>query len=1180
MTLAVMILLGGGACQRGREGLPEVSSPEYREAVKAFFTGTAALQAGDQVAPAIYLKTATQVAPGEPAGWANLGLASLRNTRLDEAAQQLAKARELAPESSHIEGLLGILESRRGRLTEAIAHYRRAVELDPGNLRAAYALAEEIERQGGPESEAEAQKQIEAILQKQPRNLKAQIELARLAAKRGDAATLQRVVAQLAERSASWPAAARQSLRELQTTSAGSDTRQAAVRVSFLQRLLLPLPESRQSIAALKSPPETVGEPIERFLRLPNPLPTPAAPDMALAYATEPIGGESPCALAMAAILLPELNHDVAQGYGFVPVQEQPPAVLLANGRTVQVNFQGGKSLTLPFPGGPAAASPSAYGMTPLDWNYDFRSDLALAGAGGLKLLQQTKDAVFADVTARAKLPDAVAKAPLHGVWAADTEMDGDLDLILAPVSGPPLVLRNNADGTFTPQRPFKEVQEVVEFCWGDLDADGDPDAAMRDAEGRLHVFTNERSGQFLPRSVPEGIGPIASITIADINNDFLLDVVALKADGAVTRLSAKDDGTAWETAEITRWQNPSAALSGGKARLFVADLDNNGGLDLLASAPNGSQVWLCDEKGAFQPLAAGPGLNVFAILDMTNDGRLDLVGLSPEGRPVRAVSQGAKRYHWQVLRPRAVVVKESRESPSGRRINSFGIGGEMEMRAGLLAQKQPIVGPTVHFGLGDYPAIDFVRIIWPNGAPQAEIPAPENNQLRSNQAQIAKQRLIGSCPWLFTWNGREMVFVTDFLWRSPLGLKINAQDTAGIAATEDWVKIRGDQLAPREGHYDVRITAELWETHFFDHVSLLVVDHPEGTEVFVDERFVFPPLALKVHATGPLQPIARAVDDNGTDVTEIVRARDARYLDTFGRGLYQGVTRDHYVEIELGEEAPRTGPLWLVAHGWIHPTDSSINVAIGQGRHAPPQGLRLEVPDGRGGWIVAKPNLGFPSGKTKTVLIDLSGLFENPKIPRRLRLRTNLEVFWDSIHWAVGRPDAPLKMRRLEANTAELRYRGFSVVNQANESSPELPDYSRMQAVGPQWRDLIGFHTRFGDVRELLCAVSDRQKCDDRYVIMNAGDELALRFAAPPPPPPGWARDFVLIGDGWVKDGNYNTTFSKTVLPLPTHERTDYATPPGRLEDDPVYRRHRKDWETYHTRYVSPEGFHYALRP
>ena len=109
----------------------------------------------------------------------------------------------------------------------------------------------------------------------------------------------------------------------------------------------------------------------------------------------------------------------------------------------------------------------------------------------------------------------------------------------------------------------------------------------------------------------------------------------------------------------------------------------------------------------------------------------------------------------------------------------------------------------------------------------------------------------------MFAFDGTEVRFVTDFLWRSPLGLRINAQDTAGVAQTEDWIKIRGDQLAPRDGYYDIRITAELWETHYFDHVSLMVVDHPEGTEVFVDERFARQPPPLAVHPTGRPRPVA-----------------------------------------------------------------------------------------------------------------------------------------------------------------------------------------------------------------------------------------------------------------------------------------------------------------------------------
>ena len=216
---------------------------------------------------------------------------------------------------------------------------------------------------------------------------------------------------------------------------------------------------------------------------------------------------------------------------------------------------------------------------------------------------------------------------------------------------------------------------------------------------------------------------------------------------------------------------------------------------------------------------------------------------------------------------------------------------------------------------------------------------------------------------------------------------------------------------------------------------------------------------------------------------------------------------------------------------------------------------------------------MGFPAGRKKICLFDLTGVFKSG-IPRQLRLRTNLEIFWDSFEWAVGAPDAQLKTTRLNPEVADLHHRGYSVITQANASSPEVPDYNRLASSKQIWRDLIGYYTRFGDVRELLL------RSDDRYVIMNAGDEMSFRFAEQPPPPAGWVRDYVIVGDGWIKDGDFNSTFSKTVLPLPFHAKNQYIIPPGRLEDVVVYRQHPEDWQNYHTRYVTPDVFQNALRP
>lgn len=85
-----------------------------------------------------------------------------------------------------------------------------------------------------------------------------------------------------------------------------------------------------------------------------------------------------------------------------------------------------------------------------------------------------------------------------------------------------------------------------------------------------------------------------------------------------------------------------------------------------------------------------------------------------------------------------------------------------------------------------------------------------------------------------------------------------------------------------------------------------------------------------------------------------------------------------------------------------------------------------------------------------------------------------------------------------------------------------------------------------------------------------------------PPRVTPEMARRFTLsltFSSSLTGEGDCNTLVSETVLPLPAHDRADYARARRRLEDDPVYRRHARDWREYHTRYVAPERVQGALR-
>jgi hypothetical protein len=161
-----------------------------------------------------------------------------------------------------------------------------------------------------------------------------------------------------------------------------------------------------------------------------------------------------------------------------------------------------------------------------------------------------------------------------------------------------------------------------------------------------------------------------------------------------------------------------------------------------------------------------------------------------------------------------------------------------------------------------------------------------------------------------------------------------------------------------------LRLTDEYWETYYIDYYSLLVVDHPQESHIYVDERVADPPAPLKLYVTGEPRNFASAKDDAGRDVSGVIQRVDAKYLNSFGVGQYQGLTRDHWVELELPEDAPRTGPLYLIGDGFLHPWDDTITMARTQGSGPAPQDLSIEVPDRTGHWLTARNRLGIPAGR------------------------------------------------------------------------------------------------------------------------------------------------------------------------------------------------------------------------
>ena len=155
-----------------------------------------------------------------------------------------------------------------------------------------------------------------------------------------------------------------------------------------------------------------------------------------------------------------------------------------------------------------------------------------------------------------------------------------------------------------------------------------------------------------------------------------------------------------------------------------------------------------------------------------------------------------------------------------------------------------------------------------------------------------------------------------------------------------------------------------------------MVVDHPADTEI-VRRRAVLGGARRRgspCRRCGRRAPWRGRWTTSGRDVTALVAARDGRYLATLRARHLSGHRRAALRRVRsAGRSARGGGRSCSSPKAGCIPTDSSINLAVGQGRAVKPSGLALDAQDAAGTWreVVRRP--GFPAGKNKSMLIDLA---------------------------------------------------------------------------------------------------------------------------------------------------------------------------------------------------------------
>jgi len=733
-------------------------------------------------------------------------------------------------------------------------------------------------------------------------------------------------------------------------------------------------------------------------------------------------------------------------------------------------------------------------------------------------LMRNNGDGTFADITAEAKIAITA-----HAVAIVPTDFDNhrDVDLLVVMHDGPPVLLKNLRDGSFTDVAAAVGLQSAsadgagfTAVAAGDVNKDDYPDFYFGRAQGPGVLALSDR-GRFVITPAPASARSAVAATFVDYDNDGLLDLVTWSVDGPHI---ARNLGTSWsdETASALAGAAGSSAFSIASSRaLGVADLDG--------------------------------------------DGRDDFLTLGSDGAATR----------WRT--ENAGMNRSIRVQLKGRVSNRSGVGSKVQIRAGSLEQRlevsatTPAVAPAdLIFGLGHRVGADVIRVLWPSGVVQAESavetvpgnPAPVVLAALPSIVTVEElNRKPSSCPFLYTWNGERFEFVTDFLGGGEMGYWERPR-TYNRPDPIEFVRIRDEQLHAKNGRYEIRVTNELEETLFLDRLQLMAIDHPRKFSVYPNEGMTDPPRPFRLFAVSDQRVPAAVTDGDGRDVTERIVALDRKYVDDFELKSIRGYAAPHDLVIELGNVPPR--PVLLLT-GWTDYAFSIDNVAGYQsGVSLLPPALDARDADGR--WRSAISDIGIPVGRPQTIVVDLAPVLRANE--HTVRISTNMRIYWDQILVASAIDGGALRRTRLDPLAALLRSRGFSREVRPGGSEPPIYDYDSVSTESP-WKTAAGLYTREGDVTALLAST------DDMFVIAKPGDEIAVSFdASLRPLPSGWVRTFLLKGDGFSKEMDVNSASPDRVEPLPFHRMSAY--PYGPAERYPETVAHRRYRARYNTRRVA----------
>ena len=816
------------------------------------------------------------------------------------------------------------------------------------------------------------------------------------------------------------------------------------------------------------------------------------------------------------------------------------------------------------------------------DFDGDGLSDLAVAFGDRIVLYRNLGHGHFEDATQASGI---TARNHPEGITFVDYDHDGDLDLF---VTGAPLqagsesnvLWRNNGDRTFTEwteQTGLGGTGHTKAVTLSDINNDRAVDLVITGDSGAPSVYLNPREGKFKaePLASADGAANSLGVTALDFDKDGWMDLLVTQANAPGLSLWRNKNGKGFERVALPM---QDAVRAWGATAI---DIDNDGWIDIAAvvETAHGAELRIFRNKGdgSFDDVSKALGLDRIALhdpraliaMDVDGDGDADLIVTSASGDPVWLRNDGGNRNHSVLLKLTGLA---DNKTAIGTKVDAYSKDNhqkwEIAGASGYLSQGPP----EVLVGLGDAEGIDLLRLLWPTGVPQDEINVARKQVVAYTEAD----RRGSSCPVLFAWDGKRYVLVTDTIGAAVVGHWFTPS-RRNIPDPDEWVKVEGSQLAEVGGRLSLRFTEPMEEVNYIDQLRLRAIDHPEGTEVYPDERFLDePPFASGgvIVSKAAHLPIG-AWDNEGRSVLDLLSARDHKFVGDFTKLPYDGFAKLHSLELELGS-VQNGAPLRLLLTGYVEYFSATSLYSAWQAGVTPISPyVEAQLPNGQ--WQRIDKEMGFPAGLERTIAVDLSGIL--PAGSHRIRIVTNLQIYWDQILIDDGPNDKSMaRETEIPLAHAGLRFHGYP--RQIDGTSPgDLSyNYDEVSLTGPFQRQR-GSYTKFGDVTPLLTGI------DNQFAIFGSGEEIGAEFDATALPalPPHWKRDYFFYANGYVKDMDFYDASPFTVSQLPFHEMSTYPYPVGEsYPEDRTSIEYQLNWND---RFDSGEPsqsfrFDYQLRP